>query len=61
MSKKSAGWLKRQVDKARSDVDEWPDWMKKTAGLEGTDPSEEAGSTNEGPSMEPNRRKKVRA
>lgn len=34
-----ANWLERQLDKAVADVQAWPDWLKKEAGL--TNPQEQ--------------------
>ena len=28
------GWLKRQCELAQKSVNEWPDWMKRTGGIE---------------------------
>jgi len=28
-----AGWLNRQFDQVSKNVNEWPDWMKRAAGL----------------------------
>lgn len=28
------GWLKRQLDRAAVDIAEWPEWMRREAGLE---------------------------
>jgi len=27
------GWLKRQAELARKDIETWPDWMRREAGL----------------------------
>jgi hypothetical protein len=29
-----AGWLNRQFDQVSKNVNEWPDWMKRAAGLD---------------------------
>lgn len=29
-----AGWLNRQFDQVSKNVSEWPDWMKRAAGLD---------------------------
>ena len=28
-----AGWLQRQMDRVEEDIQQWPDWMKREAGL----------------------------
>jgi hypothetical protein len=28
------GWLNRQFEKVKNDVKDWPDWMKREAGLD---------------------------
>ena len=28
-----AGWLQRQMDCVREDIEKWPEWMKREAGL----------------------------
>ncbi len=33
--KKPRSWLRRQCELAQKSVDEWPDWMKRTARMEG--------------------------
>jgi len=30
------GWLERQSEKVAQDVSNWPEWMKKVAGFEGS-------------------------
>jgi hypothetical protein len=34
-----AGWLNRQFDQVSKNVSEWPDWMKRAAGLDEQVPS----------------------
>jgi hypothetical protein len=34
-----AGWLNRQFDQVSKNVNEWPDWMKRAAGLDEQTPS----------------------
>jgi hypothetical protein len=29
-----AGWLNRQFDQVSKNINEWPDWMKRAAGLD---------------------------
>ena len=31
-----AGWLSRQFDQVSKNVNEWPDWMKRAAGVDDT-------------------------
>lgn len=28
-----AGWLKRQMDRVADDINQWPEWMKREAGI----------------------------
>lgn len=28
-----AGWLKRQMDRVDDDINQWPEWMKREAGI----------------------------
>jgi hypothetical protein len=38
------GWLGRQFEKVEKDVQNWPNWMKREAGI--TDPSSESTKTS---------------
>jgi len=40
------GWLDRQFEKARKDIENWPNWMREAAGL-GRKPEKEKPNTRE--------------
>jgi hypothetical protein len=52
-----AGWLNRQFDQVSKNVNEWPDWMKRAAGVGESIPAPPQAASEAKP--DPNRAKPV--
>ncbi|HEY6329314.1 MAG TPA: hypothetical protein VI756_08250 [Blastocatellia bacterium] len=39
MDELKPGWLNRQLEKTKEDIKQWPEWMRREAGLESTENS----------------------